>query len=274
MWSVINQALNAVFDIWLWPFQALPVLWQIAVLAFPATIFSLLVFRFFSNQEGIRNAKNKIKAHLLELRLFKDDLHVTLMAQRSIFRYTLTYMRHALLPMAVMLIPFVLILVQVESRYAFRGLNTDESAVISITLDIEEPVSQLPGIITLPQGLVQDTAALRIDSSGEILWRIHGDDAGDFQVAFDVADHSLVKRVVIDPDQTHLAQTVYRADDIRSLGFPAEPSLTADQPVSSVSIGYPRARAEFAGLSSASWWLFLFTLILGFALRGVMGVTF
>jgi len=274
MWSLANQALNAVFDTWLWPFQGLPVLWQIVALAFPAAILSLLIFRFFSNQDGIRGAKDKIKAHLLELRLFKDDLHVTLMAQRSIFRYTLIYMRHALLPMAVMFVPFVLILVQVESRYAFHGLDSGEPAIVTITIDSKKSVTELLYAMKLPEGLVQNTAPLRINSTREILWRIHGDAPGNYQATFDVEDHSLVKQVVVNRYQTHLASTIYRANDIRTLGSPAEPALATDQPVASVSVGYPRARAEFAGLSSASWWLFIFTLILGFMLRGVMGVTF
>jgi len=274
MWSLVNQALNVVFDLWLWPFQGLPVLWQIVALAFPATIFSLLVFRYSSNQDGIRNAKDKIKAHLLELRLFKDDIGVTLMAQRDIFVNSLLYMRYALAPMAVMLIPFVLILVQVESRFAFRGLDSNEPAIVSVTVDSQWQVSQLQDVLKIPKGLVLETPALRIDSAGEILWRISGMAPAKYELVFSVEGQSFNRRIVVDPEMTHIAPSVYRASDIRTLGYPAQPALAGDSPVSSVTVGYPRARGEFAGLSSASWLLFMFTLILGFAMRGMFGVTF
>jgi len=274
MWSVVNRALNAVFDVWLWPFKGLPVIWQIVALAIPATVLSLLIFRYFSNQEGIRDAKNKIKAHLLELRLFKDDIGVTLTAQRDIFRNSLLYMRYALTPMAFMIVPFVLIMVQIESRFAFQGLATGESSIVSLVVDSGKRVGDLHDVISLPDGLVQETPALRINSTGEILWRISGARPGTYKVMFKVNDESFEKQVTIDPQWTHLAPSTYRANDIRSIGYPAEPALAEDLSVSSVSVSYPRARAEFAGLSSASWWLFLFTLIFGFAFRGVFGVTF
>lgn len=274
MWSVVNRTLNAVFDVWLWPFKGLPVIWQIVALAIPATVLSLLIFRYFSNQEGIRGAKNKIKAHLLELRLFKDDIGVTLMAQRDIFRNSLLYMRYALTPMAFMIVPFVLIMVQIESRFAFQGLATGESSIVSLVVDSGKRVGDLHDVISLPDGLVQETPALRINSTGEILWRISGARPGTFTIMFKVNGESFEKKVTIDPKWTHLAPSTYRANDIRSIGYPAELALAEDLSVSSVSVAYPRARPEFAGLSSASWWLFLFTLIFGFALRGVFGVTF
>lgn len=274
MWSVVNQTLNIVFDAWLWPFQALPVIWQIVALAIPATVFSLLVFRYFSNQDGIRNAKNKIKAHLLELRLFKDDMGVTLIAQRDIFRNSLLYMRYALAPMAVMIVPFILILIQVESRFAFRGLDTGEQAVVSVTVDTQKQASQLQDVMSLPEGLLQETPALRINSTGETFWRISGVTPGKYEVTFSIEGQSFEKQVVVDPHSSHLSPSVYRASDFRTLGSPAEPALADDLPVSSVTLNYPRASAEFAGLSSASWLLFAFTLIFGFAMRGLFGVTF
>ena len=51
-------------------------------------LLMLFVFQLTSNQAGIRRAKDRIKAHLLELRLFKDNMRVTLWAQGGILRPT------------------------------------------------------------------------------------------------------------------------------------------------------------------------------------------
>lgn len=115
---------------------------------------------------------------------------------------------------------------------------------------------------------------MRIEQTGEILWRIRADETGDYSAIVDFEKKPVKKRIVVDGDITQLAPSLYRNRDIRTLGYPAERALADDQPISSIQISYPRARAEFADLSSASWLLFLFTLVFGFALRGVFRVTF
>jgi len=274
MWSVTNEVLNAVFDAWLFPFRGLAPVWQLVALALPATIFSLLVFRVASNQEGIRSEKNKIKAYLLELRIFQDDVGVTLRSQGQILRHTFIYMRLALVPMIIMIVPFILILVQVESRMAFRSLEPGEQAILAVSTDLPVPVSQVESDISLPDGLTVETRPVRVDDTGEVLWRIRADKPGSYRAAISIDQQEFEKLVVVGGQEARLAPAVYRASDIRSLGYPAEPALESERPISSVMISYPRSRGEFAGLSSASWLFFLFTLIFGFALRGVMGVTF
>lgn len=71
-----------------------------------------------------------------------------------------------------------------------------------------------------------------------------------------------------------VSPAIYRADDVRSLAYPLEGALAPHAAVSSIQMIYPRSRAVFAGLSSASWILFAATLAWGFMLRGAFGVTF
>lgn len=275
MWPAVNQALNAMVDAWLWPVQGLGVIWQVVALALPATVIALLVFRLVSNQDGIRTQKDRIKAYLLELLLYKDDLRVTLSAQRHILGHSLRYMGYALLPMAVMLLPFILIMVQIESRFAFQGLEPGDSVILAVAVDEQQQrVKQTDYRLELPQGLTQETPAVRILASGEVVWRIRADEPGDYTATIRAGEGVIEKHIMVGEQLTRLAPSVYRADDFRTLGFPAEPALAADQPIAGISVDYPRARGEFAGLSSASWLLFLFSIIFGFALRGVLGVTF
>ena len=274
MWSTVNQFSNFLFDLLLWPFSGLSPEWQILVLAVPATIISLLVFKYSSNQEGIKRNKDKIKAYLLEMRLFKDDLGVTLGAEKKILRHTAAYLGHALLPMAVMIIPFILILVQVESRFAFKSLDIGKQVILSVTLDSETSIYEFKSTLKLPDGLVNETPAMRLDDSKEILWRIRAQKAGTYKAVVTIDDQIVEKQLVIDEGALPLSPTVYRANDIRSIGYPIEPALDENLTVSEIDVTYPRARAEFAGLSSASWLLVLYTLVLGFVMRGFFGVTF
>ena len=274
MWSGINSVVNTVFDLWLWPWQSLSPIWQICITAIPVTIFALLVFRLVSNQAGIVNSKDKIKAYLLELWLYKDDLGVLLRAQGQVFRYSFVYMRYALLPMAVMIIPVALVIVQIESLYAFKGLSSGKTAILAVTMDEKQNVTDEAVRLSLPDGLAQETPPLRINETGQILWRIRADSDGEHEIGLHIDDKSATKQVIVGSSGARLATTVYRSGDWRVLGYPAESPVSPDIGVLSVELDYPRARGEFAGLSSASWILMGVTLVLGFALRGIFGVTF
>jgi hypothetical protein len=66
----------------------------------------------------------------------------------------------------------------------------------------------------------------------------------------------------------------YRANDMRVLLYPRVAALPSGGPVASLAIDYPRARGEFAGLSSTSWIFFGMVMVLAFALRRLFGVSF
>jgi hypothetical protein len=273
VWSVINRAANAVFDLWLWPFQSLSPVWQICATALPVTVIALLIFRYASNQDGITAAKNKIKAYLLELWLYKDDIGILLGAQGRVLRYSFVYMRYSLIPMAIMIVPFALVIVQLESQFAFRGLEPGESAILSVAVDTVAPVSDLDAAISLPSGLTLETPPLRSDQTGEVFWRIGAAEPGRHTVEIRIGEYEVTRQVVAGGHRK-LWPTAYRAGDWRILGSPAEPSMASAGAIVRTEVSYARARGEFLGLSSASWLLLGFTLIFGFALRGLFGVTF
>ena len=274
MWSLVNQFFNVVFDVMLWPVQGLSATWQICALGLPAAIFALIVFRYTSNQDGIEAAKDKVKGHLLELWLYRDDLWVTLKALGNVLRFNLRYLRYSLAPMAVMIVPFVLMIVQVESRFALRSLQPGESAMLTVEVDGEERVSSLSSTLRVPRGLVQETPALRIDQTGEIVWRLGALQAGTYEIGIQIGSEQLAKRVVVDGGRAKFSPAVYRASDVATLLYPAEAALSNGTSVSAIYLDYPSDRGFFAGLSSATWIFFGVSMILGFALRGPFGVTF
>jgi hypothetical protein len=275
VWSAINAAYNAVFDTWFGVLEPLSPWLQILVIALPVTALALLVFRYASNQDGIRLAKDRIKGYLLEMWLYKDDLGVMLRAQGQVILYSFRYMGLALVPMAVMIVPLGLVIVQLESQFAFRGLQPGETAIFTVTMDGVKPVSERDVTLSVPPGVVKDTPVLRIDDAGQLLWRLGVDSPGMHDIVVTVDDQQFDRRLLAAGIYTGaLWPQAYNAADWRVLGSAAEPPLPAGSAIISTEIDYPRARGEFVGLSSASWLLLLFTLILGFALRGLFGVTF
>jgi hypothetical protein len=273
MWPVVSTVLNAPFNALFWLVHWLPPEWQVAVLALPGAFFALSIYKLVSKQEAIRDAKEKIIAHLLELRLFRDDMRVLLRAEGRVFLSIGRYLGHSLLPMAVMLPVFLLMLIQIESRFAFRGLAPDEQALVTVGVASDQPVSSIPVHLAAGGGLRVATPALRADASSEIYWRIRALTAGVHDLKLSVAGEHADR--VVSADAVDGAMTMaYRANDIRTLLYPLAGALPSSGPVATLAIDYPRARGEFAGLSSTSWIFFGMVMVFAFAFRRLFDVSF
>jgi hypothetical protein len=274
MWPVVSTVLNAPFNALFWLVHWLPPQWQVAVLALPGALFALAVYKLISRQEAIRDAKEKIIAHLLELRLFRDDMRVLLRAEGRVFLNIGRYLWHSLLPMVVMLPVFLLMLIQIESRFAFRGLAPDEQALVTVAVASDQPVSRIPVSLNAGNGLRVATPALRADASSEIYWRIRAVTAGAHDLRLSVAGEHADRIVNADAVEGGAMTNAYRANDIRTMLYPFAGALPSGGPVATLAIDYPRARGEFAGLSSTSWIFFGMVMVFAFALRGLFGVSF
>lgn len=295
LYLTLNGTANAVLGAWFALIGGLPTAAQVGLTAVPVTLFALLVFRFASDQEGIRYAKEQIKGHLLELWLYKDDPAVLLRAQARVALHSLAYLGYSLVPLAVMLAPVALVVIQLEARFAWRPLAVGESAILTVTLDetslrppgagnrdrqsaaagipaLQDPSQEPPSLTGA--GFAVETPPLRIAERAQILWRIRAQTAGEHLARIRAAGATVERRILAGDAGAALSPPVYRAGDWRIIGYPAEPPLPAASSIAAVELNYPRARAEFLGLSSASWLLFGVTLVLGFALRGLFRVTF
>ena len=273
MWAVVSTVLNAPFNALFWLVQWLPAEWQVAVLALPGALFALAIYKAVSNQAAIRDAKDKIVAYLLEIRLFRDDLRVLLRSEGRVFASIGRYLGHSMLPMFVMLPVFLLMLIQIESRFAFRGLAPDEQALVTVGVTSEQPVSHMLVSLDAADGLKVATPALRADSSGEIYWRVRVVNSGEHDLKLRVGGESAA-RIVNAEGSAGAMSMAYRASDMRTLLYPRETALPSNGPVESLAIDYPRARGEFAGLSSTSWIFFALVMVFAFALRRLFDVSF
>jgi len=115
--SVVNLVFGRIVDTVLLPFRSLSPWFGLAVVSLLTALLMLEVYKLTSNQSAIRRAKDRIKAHLLEMRLYKDSLRVTLRAQAGILKANLAYMGANLKPLLVMIVPLVLILARLSVWY-------------------------------------------------------------------------------------------------------------------------------------------------------------
>lgn len=273
MWLTVNRVLNAIFDLFLWPVQSFSSEWQVLVLSFPVAVLALIVFRSTSNQTSIVRTKNKISAYFLELRLYRDDIKVIVRALGRVFKHIVIYMRLAIVPMAVMIVPFALVLIQVESRFAFDSFENGDAMILGVIVDGAEPIQQRLVELSLPEELVKETPVLRVESTRELLWRLRASAPGDYQIGIEIGADRVEKRVVVGRQDISVSPKVFRANDVRTLVYPMEPALDRGAEAVTIHLDYPRS-GGLAGLSTESWILFGGSLLFGFAMRGLFDVNF
>src|SRR5215469_4478312 len=76
----------------------------------------ILVFGYTSDQKAIHRAKDRLKAQLLALRLFQDQIPIVLRSYVRIVLATGLYLRLAFKPLLFAIVPITFLIVQVD-RY-------------------------------------------------------------------------------------------------------------------------------------------------------------
>jgi hypothetical protein len=270
----VNSILIKVFGLLILPFRpfgAWPTLIAVSLLT---GFLMLAIFRLTSNQAGIRRAKDLIKAHLLELRLFKDDLGQSFRSQGRVLTANARYFVYALKPMLVMIVPVMLLLVQLDLRFGSRPLRAGQEAMVKVRLARGIDPLTLGLELEAPAGLVKTTPALRIGEAGEIDWRIRADGRGRHEIVLRWPGGSEKKTVLVETDALIGVSTKRTAGGLLDqLAHPGEPPLPRNGPLAAIEIGYPESRLPFFG--GRMHWLvayFGLSILLGFAFKGVFKV--
>lgn len=284
----VNSVLRAVVSALLFPFRGLHPLVGLVVVSLVTGIAMLLVFKATSNQAGIAAVKRKIHACLFEIRLFNDDLRAILRAQGELLRHNLTYLRFSLVPLLWMIVPFVLLIAQLQFHYGYRPLAPESPALVEVVLaeGWEEAlpagaVEDFDGF-TRPAVALEAPAGVRVETPGvwapearEMTWRVAGERAGDYELAVAVGGERYAKslRVADEPGVRLLSPIRPGRDFFEQVLYPAEPPLP-EGPLESISIAYPGAEVWFLGWTT-HWMVvfFILSIVFAFALRNRMGVS-
>ena len=168
MTGLFNTFLGNLLDGVLYPFQGLSPWVALVFLSLVTAIVMLLVYRAVSDQDGIRRTKNRITAHLLEIRLYQNNMPVTFRAQGNILWWNLKYLLHAMRPMLVMIVPLGLVLIHLDLRLGISPLIPGNSTIVNVRLQQGRQPSQLDAEIEASPGVAVETPPLRMDSSQEI----------------------------------------------------------------------------------------------------------
>jgi uncharacterized membrane protein (DUF106 family) len=273
MW-VFNSIFGKIFEIIFFPFRNMSPWIGMILISFLTALLMLFVFRFTSNQQGIKNVKNKIKAHLLEFRLFKDSLNISLKAQGKILHYNLKYISYTAKPLLVMIIPLILILIQLNLWFGYHSITPGQKAILKAELEMNQSLLDTEFKIETSSGLVVETLPIRIEDKGEVNWRLQTKEAGIHELELTVNGQRIVKQVAVAQSPLcKISPVKIRRNFMSELFNPGEAPLPGNIPVKSLEIIYPSKPMNLFGWR-IHWIIVYFALsiIFGFAFKGVFRV--
>jgi hypothetical protein len=275
MW-VIAIVVNAVMGALLAPFRALPGLGLVVVSALTGVVM-LLIFGRTSNQGAIRRAKSRLKAHIAEIWLFKDDLAQMLLATARVLGQTGRYFAHSLRPLVFLFVPVLAIMVTLGVRFAHRPFQPEESAVVAVTFDDRAWTRDASVTLEASEGVDVVSPDLRIPDKREIDWRITTRAAGTHRLTISTPRGTVTKKIEVRDDPrplTALAASRGRVFSGAFLEYPVEPPLSSAAGVREIRIlGWPERQLRFLGIT-VHWLVafFVLSLVAGLAVKDAFGV--
>jgi hypothetical protein len=239
--------LNATIDILLSPFRHLPPEAGLTAFAMLTGLLALLIFKAASNPTRVSQARNRALAGVLEVRLYRHDPWVSLVAVGRVMRANLRYTAMLLVPMLASLMPVTLLLAQANAWFAVRPLFPGETVMVVARLKPDADVGVLDRVTLASSALRVLDPPVRAAGLREVAWRVTaGDTAGEATLVFSVDDAHLTKSVVCGYGLTRVSARRV-ADFWEGFIYPAEQRLPPSQPFDRLEVRYPKAVYTFFG---------------------------
>jgi hypothetical protein len=267
----LNAIANALGRWLLAPLGVLPGWLSATGVAAVSGVVLLLIFKYTSPQLAIKRVKDRIKANLLALKLFKDSAVVALRAQGGMLLGSAWLAVFALVPMLVMVVPVLLILGQMALWYQVRPLQKGEEALITLRLNgsAEEP---LPEVTLQPNSAIETLGRVRVFSKREVCWSIKAEHAGYHRLVFEVGGQTVEKELAIGDGFMRVSTLRPGWDWSDILLNPAETPFRPDSVVRSIAIDYPSRASWTSGTDAWVIYWFVASMVIGFCFKGVLNV--
>jgi len=257
--NALNALLTKVFDLVLTPLEFLGVATALIVLSGVFGVLALYVFKLISWQAGIKASKDRIKGHMIEIRLFQDDMRVVGRAIAMVLVRNLQYLGLNFGPVLPLVIPFAFLAAQFVVRYAYDPLPVvaadarllpGQGTLVEVQL-APGRWSEVSGLtLELPEGLRALSPLVRAPSEGRAFVELAAASAGVHELAFALPSGERGTKLIAVGDEAPRvlqprrvsSRDWYRLDDPDHwpVLWPAEPAFAADSVFRGIALAYPQ----------------------------------
>jgi hypothetical protein len=231
----------------------------------------VVVFRYTSDQKAIRLAKDQLKAHLLAVRLFQDQLPVVLSSYARILRGTGRYLRLAFRPLLFVAIPLTLLIVQLDRYLGMTSFQAGQPFLVKVQTVSPETLDGV--LLHLPPEISTTALAVHVPTEKEIVWRVVAGKAGNYEIEVGDTARSFRKNVVVSSGLARLSAVRLRGRWWERFFISGEPALPENSAIQSIAVNYPDRTLRFAWVEwNWIWLFFVLSLLAGFFFKTVLRI--
>ncbi|HMH06347.1 MAG TPA: hypothetical protein VK579_06680 [Terriglobales bacterium] len=234
-------------------------------------LLMVIIFRYTSDQKAIGRAKDRLKAHLLAVRLFQDQLPVVMRAYARILRGTGSYLRLAFAPFLIAILPITFLIIQLDRYFGWMPLRAAQMFLVEARVEDRAAANQVE--LQLPPELASSAPAVHIPGDKQVVWRLVAQRDGQYDIHIAAAGQTVSKQVVVASGLARVSRVRWQGNFWERMLTSGEPALADNSPIQSIAITYLPRVIHFAGME---WnWIVLFfvvSLIAGFIGKSILGI--
>jgi len=246
----------------------------VIVLSLVVGLLMVVLFGYTSDQKAIGIAKDQLKAHLLAVRLYRDQIPVVMGSYGKILRGTGRYLKLAFKPLLYVIIPITLLIVQIDRYLGQTPIPLNAPFLLTVHLAGQAGNDALNNVtLDLPPEITMTAPPVHIPAENEIVWRLVGSKQGKYEVKIAAAGQTAAKAVCVGNDLPRISTIRLRGRFWERMFSSAEAALPESSPIESISINYADRNIEIAGYGMNWIWLFfILSMVAGFIFKELLGI--
>ncbi|MHC4843151.1 MAG: hypothetical protein ACYTFM_00340 [Planctomycetota bacterium] len=252
---LINIPVNAVGGFLFAPVSIIPGWLSNTIISAFAGVLLLIIFKYTSNQNAIGRIRDDIKANMLAIKLFKDDISVILSSEGHVFKGAFLVLFHYIRPMLIAVVPLTLLLVQLGLWYHSRPLSIGQEALVTMEFSTNEEASWEEVVIEPMSAIEVISGPVRVYSNKQLYWKIKALEGGYHLMVFRMGEQSFNKELAIGDGLMRVSVERPGWNWSNILLNPWEEPFGLGSDVQSIYIDYPERSQLFLGIP---WWLVYF----------------
>ncbi len=278
----INFFLTRVFNVILAPFGGMNDFWAVLFLSVVISFVILFILKYISFPKKIVESKEKIKANIFAIRIYKDFWRVIVYSFfKSIF-HTLRYFMFNFAPLLI-IIPLLLpVFSQMEIRYGIRSYKVGEKIILKAEFEKDfrnDNVSLLKNDQVRPKMKPVFINAWKDEEKTKPIrvanWKLEAVKEGKTLLKIKINDRIFHKKLMIGDTKLPLSNRKYKESNINHFFYPSEKLIKENSYLKSIRVDYPGKMINFLGIRM-HWilWNLIIILILVLAFKKRFGIEF
>jgi hypothetical protein len=234
---------------------------------------SILVFGYTSDQRAIGIARDKLKAHMLAVRLYRDQSHVVIASYGGVLRGTARYLRLTFRPFLFLVIPITFLIVQLDHYLGMTPIRVNTPFLLTARVSGGTALDEIS--VELPPEIAANAPPVHIAAENDVVWRLVASREGAYEAKIIAGGESAVKTVRVSSQIARVSSERLRDHFWERMFLSGESALPPNGAIESITVDYPESHISVGiGGYSMNWmWLFfILSMIAGFIFKELLGI--